>query len=77
MEMICSDNEFYGYFCDRDNTENFQSCQRKVLEKIARKNNDDIIFYNQYVEQMKQDYINDNFSRFSHVDEVSSGFEFF
>ncbi|CAF1280210.1 unnamed protein product [Adineta steineri] len=60
MEMICSDNEFYGYFCDRDNTENFQSCPRKVLEMIARKNNDDIIFYNQYVEQIKQDCINDN-----------------
>ncbi|CAF1121816.1 unnamed protein product [Adineta steineri] len=60
MEMVCSDNEFYGYFCDRDNTEKFQSCQRKVLKMIARKNNDDGTFYNQYVEQMKQDYINDN-----------------
>ncbi|CAF3999621.1 unnamed protein product [Adineta steineri] len=38
----------------------FQSCQRKVLEMIARKNNDDGTFYIQYVEQMKQDYINDN-----------------
>lgn len=61
MKMVCSNNELHAYYCERENMEKFKSCQRKVLEMVAKETtDDDEIIYRTYVSQWKQEYVIDN-----------------
>ncbi|CAF0733623.1 unnamed protein product [Adineta steineri] len=61
MKMVCSDDELRAHYCERNNMEKFKSCQRKVLEMIAKENvEDDGTIYKTYVSQWEQEYAIDN-----------------
>jgi hypothetical protein len=61
MKMVCSNDELKAYYCERDNLEKFKSCQRKVLEMVAKENvDDDGTIYKTYVSQWEQEYAVDN-----------------
>ncbi|CAF3202038.1 unnamed protein product [Rotaria socialis] len=61
MKMVCSNDELNAYYCERENIEKFKSCQRKVLEMVAKENiDDDEIIYRTYVSQWEQEYAIDN-----------------
>jgi hypothetical protein len=61
MKIVCSKSELHAYYCERNNVEKFKSCQRKVLQMIARENiNDDGTIYKTYVSQWEQEYAIDN-----------------
>jgi hypothetical protein len=61
MKMVCSNDELNAYYCQRNNMEKFKSCQRKVLEMVAKENvEDDGTIYKIYVSQWEQEYAIDN-----------------
>ncbi|CAF1200711.1 unnamed protein product [Rotaria sordida] len=61
MKMVCSNDELYAFYCERNNIEKFKSCQRKVLKMIAKENiDDDGIIYTTYVSRWEQEYAIDN-----------------
>ncbi|CAF2708275.1 unnamed protein product [Rotaria sp. Silwood2] len=61
MKMACSNDELNAYYCERHNIEKFKSCQRKVLEMVAKENiDDDGIIYTTYVSRWEQEYAVDN-----------------
>ncbi|CAF2964585.1 unnamed protein product [Rotaria sp. Silwood2] len=61
MKMVCSNDELNAYYCERDNIDKFKSCQRKVLEMVAKENiDDDGIIYTTYVSRWEQEYAIDN-----------------
>ena len=62
MKMACSEDELHAYYCERDNIDKFKSCQRKVLNTVARDNIDDPdgLIYKTYVSQWEQEYAIDN-----------------
>ena len=63
MKMVCSKEELKSHYCERDNMEKFKSCQRKVLEMVAKEHiddDDDGIIYKTFVSQWEQEYAVDN-----------------
>lgn len=62
MKMVCSIDELDAYYCERNNIDKFKSCQRKVLEMVAKENTDDDdgLIYKTYVSQWEQEYAIDN-----------------
>jgi hypothetical protein len=61
MKMVCSNDELKAYYCERNNLEKFKSCQRKVLEMVAKEHvDDDGTIYKTYVSQWEQEYAVDN-----------------
>lgn len=61
MKMVCSKDELNSYYCQRNNMDKFKSCQRKVLEMIAKEHiNNSGTIYKTYVSQWEQEYAIDN-----------------
>ena len=61
MKMVCSNDELKSYYYERNNLNKFKSCQRKVLQMVAKENlDDDGTIYKTYISQWEQEYAVDN-----------------
>ncbi|UJR34367.1 hypothetical protein I4U23_021774 [Adineta vaga] len=56
MSVSCIDNEYYVYYCQRDNYEQLRLCQMEVLKQAADLGSYPRINYTQYLNQLKEDH---------------------